>query len=410
MNNNIISDSKFKTNYLKIRYVLAGDELTYNKALLLSEYLVYANNNTKTDQRTIQLLDSLFDTSFSINVALKGDKICFDFNINFVISQYISAEKYLTNVLRTYHDFIFNPVVENGSFSSKIVDKNKFNLINNIKAQYYDKGSYAYLQFNKAIGAKTPLALNTSGNEVIINNLKAADIMILHEQMISTQPYFKAYVNEKDNKQIKAFFDNNFLTSEQTPYLQIVALPDLKEKEMFEYDDISQGKLYLKIKFAKAFLKTDFVKYQLINTMLGGSAQSYLFKTVREEHNLCYSIKSMYNHYYNYLMIAAGIEVSNYEQTITLIKKIVDKIKNFAIDIDYFEAAKINLLDTMKKIKDEQESLVNYLINREALGLGSSLEEEIKAIEQLTLNDLEAVVAAMTVEFSYMLGAISHEK
>ncbi|MDR1782162.1 MAG: insulinase family protein [Bacilli bacterium] len=407
--NNIIKNDKFKTNYLKIRYVIDCDELLYNKALLLSEYLTYANNKTKTDKKTIQLLDSLYDASFGVSVAIKSNKICFDFNIGFVASKYINDKNYLEKLMQTYYDFIFDPFTINNEFNIDIFEKNKFNIINALKAQYDDKNTYAYLQFNKIIGQDTSLAINSSGNENIINQLNINDIKVLYDDIIKTKPYFKGYVNNNDYEYINNFINNNFVLNNNYVYLTNTKLIKLTNDKVIEHDDITQGKLFIKIKFNNDFKKEDFIKYQLLNTILGSSSNSYLFKIVREEYNLCYSIRSLYNHYYNYIMITAGIDVNNYDKTISVIKDIIDKIKINDINQEDFDIAKISLIDIIKKLSDEQISMINYQINREALNVVSNIEDEISLINKLKKEDLKDVMSSIELEFKYMLGAINHE-
>ena len=67
---------------------------------------------------------------------------------------------------------------------------------------------------------------------------------------------------------------------------------------------------------------------KVYNTILGTMNDSILFNIVREENSLCYSISSYISRYNPALTIYAGINKSNYEKTLTLIKECVELMKD----------------------------------------------------------------------------------
>ena len=67
---------------------------------------------------------------------------------------------------------------------------------------------------------------------------------------------------------------------------------------------------------------------------------SILFNIVREENSLCYSISSYISRYNPALTIYAGINKSNYEKTLTLIKECVELMKDRKTLERLFDSAK----------------------------------------------------------------------
>ncbi|MDR3214837.1 MAG: insulinase family protein [Bacilli bacterium] len=402
-NINLISDNKFKTNFLKLRYMIKSNELNYNKAILLKDYLSYANNKTKTNKKTIEVLDALYDTSFNISVYLKGDQICFDFNIMFISSLFIKEEQYLNKVLRLFITFIKDPLLKDGTISNDIIKKNKFDIINDIKAVYDDKNQYAYQEFSQLFGQDTSMAINENGNEIIIKQLSNEDLYDFYQIILNNHPYIYGYVNKDDQEVIETFLNNNFTANNLYPIINNIALKVHEYQEFQVIDKIKQAKLFIGLTFSKPYHNQDFFKYQLLNILLGQSSNSYLFKIVREQENLCYSIRSHYDHYYNTIIINAGIDSDNYQKSMHLINEIIDKLKKGTIDNEDFLIAKKVMIDITKKINDQQSSIINYLINRKSMGLNNDLVKEIALINELSLNDLKEVAMNIKVSMSYLL-------
>jgi len=110
--------------------------------------------------------------------------------------------------------------------------------------------------------------------------------------------------------------------------LNIFNKVNYKDKVIEKIDSLhfNQSKLYMGYRLDEL---TDYeLRYviRLYNTILGTMNNSILFKIVREDNSLCYSIGSYYSRYSKSLVIYSGINKNNYDKTVKLIKKCVESM------------------------------------------------------------------------------------
>ena len=93
--------------------------------------------------------------------------------------------------------------------------------------------------------------------------------------------------------------------------------------------------------------------------ILGTMNDSILFNVVREENSLCYSIGSYVNRFNPSLIIYAGINKSNYEKTIELIKKCVESMSDKKELERLFESAKKTINTFLNNYYDDSIAQIN---------------------------------------------------
>ncbi|MGL4382927.1 MAG: hypothetical protein ACRCTA_04335, partial [Bacilli bacterium] len=136
--------TKFKTNYLQVRYLMdaSSDKITY--ANLLAMYLTYCNNIDDTYKKASDHLDQLYGVKFDINVSIKGYVIVFDFLISFISSRYlIASPSYLEEVITLLFTYINDPKKQGQDFDEYIFNLKQRDLKQRLELAYDDKRSYA---------------------------------------------------------------------------------------------------------------------------------------------------------------------------------------------------------------------------------------------------------------------------
>ncbi len=170
-----------------------------------------------------------------------------------------------------------------------------------------------------------------------------------------------------------------------------VIVPELANmKRIAEYteeDDVNQTQLTILCNLKNI---TDWErKYVLpvFSEMLGGSANSILFDTVREKNSYAYYINSGVKAYDNILLIYAGIGHGNSKKVLKLIKKVLSDIKAGKFDHEKFASAKETLISA---IRSSEDSPMGIITNYYAKTLVNSLDidERIKNIQKVSREDI----------------------
>ena len=122
-------------------------------------------------------------------------------------------------------------------------------------------------------------------------------------------------------------------------------------KEEYFYQKVKQTKLAVVYSLPILFNNKNVYAARLFNYILGGSSlTSKLSKSIREKEGLCYSIYSVYNSNYGYLVIFTGISKNNVNHVLS---KIQDEITLMAkgkisdIEIDNAKQSFINDIETI---------------------------------------------------------------
>lgn len=411
MKNNylLLSSKKFKTNFIQIKYVLEANEMNATYASLLSLYLSYVNQNNPNYKKAINHLDSLYGVTINAFTSLRGDQISFDFVISFVANRYLNKDQYLLDVINTLFDYLFNPLVVNETFDQAIFKLKKNELQEKIEILYDDKMAYALNSFFNIFATNYPLAINMDGNLEILNEITTSSLYDFYQKMIKQTPFVGGMIHDFDYDFVK---EKLLQTISETTYDREYThyhLNNLQIEEKIVRQDIVQSKLVVGYTYNKKINKKSYFNNLVLNSLLGMSSNSYLFKIIREKENLCYGIRSNYDHYSNTFFIMAGIEKENYQKTVNLIEMIINDIKSGKITIDEFQDAKTVVIDQINKINDSQFAYVNYFINRQFQSLPMNLDEDIEIIKKLEIKDIVAEVQNLELKTKYLLSGEKNE-
>ena len=128
-----------------------------------------------------------------------------------------------------------------------------------------------------------------------------------------------------------------------------------------------------------------------------------MFQNVREKAHLAYVASSSYLKHKNNIFINCGIEISNYEKTLGLIKKQIEDIKNADFTNEEVENAKQGIIATIKTIDDEQDTTINYLFGQELATTKVSLDEYMKNIKKINKEDVVNIAKKVNINTIYFL-------
>ena len=136
--------------------------------------------------------------------------------------------------------------------------------------------------------------------------------------------------------------------------------------------------------------------------ILGGGPDSKLFKNVREKHSLCYSIGSYFNRYNKSLVIYAGINKTNYEETVELIKKCVESMSDKKVIESLFDYAKKTLNTYLNSYYDDLVGQINHYYYTE-FDTVEDIETQRDNINKVTVDDVVKLNEKIKLSTIYML-------
>ena len=124
----------------------------------------------------------------------------------------------------------------------------------------------------------------------------------------------------------------------------------------------------------------------------------YILKT-----KTAYVASSSYMRYKSNIFIKCGIEIGNYEKTLTLVKKQIEDMEKGDFTEEEIENAKKGIIASIKIIDDEQDTQITYYFGQELTGTIVSLEEYTKKIENVSKEDIINIAKKVSINTIYFL-------
>jgi predicted Zn-dependent peptidase len=135
----------------------------------------------------------------------------------------------------------------------------------------------------------------------------------------------------------------------------------------------------------------------ILNTLLGGGMSSRLFQNIREKQGLAYAVYSELNSYRDTgcLSIYAGTSIETAEQVVQSILKEFREIKDGAITDEEMRRAKDHLKGSlMLSLESTSSRMMNLARQEMYFGRFFSLDELLQSIEDVTVDQVQAIAAA----------------
>ena len=404
-----IKTDKFKTNLIAVFLTTSLTRENVTKNSLIPAILRRGSKKLKTQEELSKTLEEMYGASFDCGIDKTGDNQVIRFYIETVNDNYLpKKEEILQKSIETLLEIVFNPYEENGGFKKEYVSQEKTNMKKRIDGRKDNKARYSLDRCIEEMYKDKPYGLYKFG---YVEDLEKIDEKNLYE-------YYKTLIQScKIDIFVSGLVDDNVLNSVENNEiikllnerkaefneLRLEAKPK-KEKEtvVTENMDVTQGKLLVGLDVDIDNIDLKYVA-MIYNSILGGSANSKMFQNVREKAHLAYVANSMYFKYKGNIIVNCGIEITNYEKALDLIKKQIKDMEVGKFTDEEVENAKKGLIAAIKTIDDEQDSGITYYFGQELTNINVSIEEYMKKIEDVTRQEVQDIAKKININTIYFL-------
>ena len=403
----VLNTDKFKTNLVAVFLTTKLERETVTANALISAVLRRGTNNMQTQEEISKQLEELYGASFDCGIDKTGDNQVLKFYIETVNDAFLpqANENILKKSIENILDIIFNPLVENNAFKTEYVEQEKNNMKQRIEGKIDNKRRYALDRCIEEMYKGKPFGLYRFGYVEDLNHINEVNLYERYKQLIA-QCKIDIFVSGNVNEEVENIISENQnvrnLEEREPSYNKESEKNTVKQGEKIETMDVMQGKLVVGLDVNS---QNEDEKYNVMiyNTILGGSANSKIFQNVREKANLAYEAGSRYFKYKDNIFVICGIEISNYEKALNLIKKQLEDMKNGDFTEEEVENAKKAIISSIKTIDDEQDTSITYYFGQEMSGNQKSVEEYIERIGKVTKEDIIQVANKVETNTIYFL-------
>ena len=407
-NLHMIKTDKFKTITARVVFhsPIIKEEIT--KRLALSEILLQSSYNYPSRRDLTIKAEELYSADVYGNTQRIGNYINTSFTISVLNDKY-TEENNMEKAIEFISDIILNPNVNNKSFNNEKLDIVKNNLKVSIDSIKEDPTEYSLIRMGESYDKTSPISYRMIGYSEDLDNINVNNLYEFYEKVIKND-YIDIFVignfDMKDMLQIiKKYFKFRTIKKKKASY-------ELKPKKCRsrrllakETINNSQSKLAIACPINKLTSYEKQYVLPLANIIYGGGVDSRLFKQVREENSLCYSIHSSTRVLDSLLVVHAGIDKDNYKTTLKLVTKILEELKRGKITEKDIETAKELYKTSIDSIEDYEFQVLNEYFKEEVLSL-DNYKDRYKNINKVKKSEIIKVFRKINMDTVFLLEGV----
>ena len=351
----------------------------------------------------------MYGASFDCGLDKIGDNQVLKFYIETINDDFIpqQKEKMLKTTLEKILEIVFNPYIENGEFKKEYVEQEKNTIKQRIEGKIDNKARYALNRCIEEMYKDEPYGLYKFGYVEDLDAIDGKNLYEYYQELIKNckidilvsgilADNIEEIISENENIKI--------LQERQPRYImpKLVAKNTEKENVITESMEVTQGKLVLGLDIK---LENEKQKYDalLYNSILGGTANSKMFQNVREKAHLAYVASSSYIRQKSNIFINCGIEISNYEKALEIVKKQIEDMRKGDFTEEDIENSKKGIISTIDLIEDEQDTGITYYFGQELSNNKINPEEYKEIVQKVKKEDIVKIANSVSIDTIYFL-------
>ena len=385
---------------------------TVTKNALIPFFLRQGTKKYPSQSLLNKKMEDMYGASFNCGIDKMGDNVVLKFYIESISNEYaLNNEDVLRENIESLLDIVFDPVQNGDLLNEEILELEKENLKKVINRKIDDKDSYALDACISKMYGEEKFGLYKFGyiedvDSITINEISEYYNWLVQNSKIAlfisgniNQDEITEYLRENDNiKKLKPRTESYILNNEFTESKQNVE----NVQEIIEKMDVTQGKLVMGLDITSQMENRRAVSL-VYNAILGDGANSMMFQNVREKAGLAYSARSTFVKQKFNIFIRCGIQIENYEKTVSLIKEQLENIRLGKFTEEDVKNSKMYLISAIKNVAEEQDTEVIYYIGQEIAKTHMSLDEYMEKVESVTKEQIIELANSINLNTIYFL-------
>lgn len=408
----LIKTDKFKSITVKVSFhrVIKKNEITIRN--ILSDMFMQSSKKYNSKRELTIKAQDLYAAGLRTTNSRLGNYINTDFYLTVLNDKYTEDGNFASS-LEFLSEIMFNPDVEDGKFNEEklnIVKSTCRSALNSIKE---DASNYSLIRMAEAFGEGEPISYRMMGYLEDLDNITGTSLYEFYLDMIKNDFVDIFVIGDVDIKEatdlIKMYFKFDILKKLKMPFMVDEKKPRRSKLVFNEKIDNTQSKLAIGCRINGLSEYERNYPLTLFNVIFGGCSDSKLFKEVREENSLCYTIYSITNKLDNVLLIRAGIDKENYKKTVSLIEKNLKDMCNGKFDETDILMAKEYYNTALEEIEDSQSKIINNYLMMELINT-DDIDVKREKMSKVTKSEIVKVAKKVTIDTIFCLEGVRNEE
>ncbi len=408
----LIKTDKFKSITVKVSFhrVIKKNEITIRN--ILSDMFMQSSKKYNSKRELTIKAQDLYAAGLRTTNSRLGNYINTDFYLTVLNDKYTEDGNFASS-LEFLGEIIFNPDVDDGKFNEEKLDIVKSTCRSALNSIKEDASNYSLIRMAEAFGEGEPISYRMMGYLEDLDNITGTSLYEFYLDMIKNDFVDIFVIGDIDIKEatdlIKMYFKFDILKKLKMPFMVDEKKPRRSKLVFNEEIDNTQSKLAIGCRINGLSEYERNYPLTLFNVIFGGCSDSKLFKEVREDNSLCYTIYSITNKLDNVLLIRAGIDKENYKKTVSLIEKDLKDMCNGKFDETDILMAKEYYNTALEEIEDSQSKIINNYLMMELINT-DDIDVKREKMSKVTKSEIVKVAKKVTIDTIFCLEGVRNEE
>lgn len=408
----LIKTDKFKSITVKVSFhrVIKKNEITIRN--ILSDMFMQSSKKYNSKRELTIKAQDLYAAGLRTTNSRLGNYINTDFYLTVLNDKYTEDGNFASS-LEFLSEIMFNPDVENGKFNEEKLDIVKSTCRSALNSIKEDASNYSLIRMAEAFGEGEPISYRMMGYLEDLDNITGTSLYEFYLDMIKNDFVDIFVIGDISIKEttdlIKKYFKFDILKKLKMPFMVEEKKPRRSKLVFNEEIDNTQSKLAIGCRINGLSEYERNYPLTLFNVIFGGCSDSKLFKEVREENSLCYTIYSITNKLDNVLLIRSGIDKENYKKTVSLIEKDLKDMCNGKFDETDILMAKEYYNTALEEIEDSQSKIINNYLMMELINT-DDIDVKREKMSKVTKSEIVKVAKKVTIDTIFCLEGVRNEE
>jgi len=294
-------------------------------------------------------------------------------------------------------------LLRNATFPEDALERTRQIQLQHIKGQYDSPIQHVLLLFRDELYGTHPYHRSVLGTEETVSSLTREDLIQFYQKHYQPQNMIISVVGDVPRDEVLEVFQGAWpeVSGDVTGEVPIVA-PSVAESRTRLEDKDTQAAWVIIGYPAAPMASPDYAPLKVMNSILGGSMASRLFRNIRDAHGLAYQIGSFYPSRMKTSFYAAyiGTAPGNLDRVKEAILAEFEKVQTEAVEPEELESAKTFISGQYIMGQESNASQASLAAWYEMTGLGYDFVDQYpEMINSVTADDVLRVARTYLTDY-----------
>lgn len=400
-----INKKGFKNNIIKIIFKDKYDKDSVTANNLLIDCLTYSTKNYPSRRDLLRRYEYLYDMDIRSRVSRTGKIVFTELMLEFLDPKYCEPN-YLEEVIGMLFEIINNPKIDKNGFDKENFDISKSAYLSYLETLSESSGKYAYRRALYNMDKDSISTYSMDGDIEELKKIKRKDLINNYNHLINDTECHIFVCGDLDMKKVEQIIDDNYKKNKKNIIKDDYYVDNKKRDKVLDVEEsgpYKQDILYMIFNIDKLNKYEEEVLLPVYSYILSdGGLTSKLYKRVREDNALCYSISSFYDRYDGLFFTCSGISRDNKELCVKLINECYKEMADGKFTKKELEEAKRYLVHSLDNADNSIGRIINGKIGEELIHI-YSVKEKQKLYKNVTKEELINISNKIHINTIYML-------